>query len=189
MDLLLVSNIVNIVDGAAGTLQQISAAEAFRRYSWLKDAPVVNAAGDYRGMVISAEWRTVYVYSSSIEDKAGNVAILLSIAEELVSSRQQISSIINSSDDRYTKAAKLSAQVSGIASRVLAKLATGTISGVNWALRVTRWANIVFWLNQQQFMTTLSAMDRLTATLNADVDSYLSGGSVYYFATIVARNM
>ena len=186
MDLHLVEDIVEITDSAADAVRMISAAEAFRRFNWIMDAPVVNAVGNYRGMVISAQWKTVYVYSSSVADKAQNIAILLSVADELMKSRQQITAIVNGNDDGYTKAAKLSSQVSGIALRVLGHLATGTISGVNWVLRYTRWVNVTYWLNQKRYMDTLAAADSLVTWLNAKVETYLSGGSVYYLATIIA---
>src|ERR1039458_2660680 len=128
MDLHLVEDIAEITDDAAGVVRMISAVEAYRRFSWIMDAPVVNAVGNYRGMVISAQWKTVYVYSSSVADKAGNAVILLSVADEVIKSRQQIGATVNGNDDRYTKAAKLSSQVSGIALRVLAHLAAGTVS-------------------------------------------------------------
>ena len=94
---------------------------------------------------------------------------------------------MNGNDDRYTKAAKLSSQVSGIALRVLAHLAIGTISGLDWALRITRWVNPGYLLNPKQFMKTLDSVDQTTVWLEAQADSYFSGGNLYYFATIVAH--
>src|ERR1035441_652423 len=189
MDLHLVEDIAEVTDDAAGVVRMISALEAYRRFSWIMDAPVLNAAGNYRGMVISAQWKTVYVYSSSVADKAQNIAILLSVADELMKSRQQITAIVNGNDDGYTKAAKLSSQVSGIALRVLGHLATGTISGVNWVLRYTRWVNVTYWLNQKRYTDTLNAADNFVTSLNARVDSYLSGGSIYYVVTIIATKI
>jgi len=181
-----VQDVFDIIDNTAGTLEKISAAEAFRRYDWLDDAPVLNAAGNYQGMVISAQWRTVYVYSSSAADTVGNITVLLSIADEVIKSKSQITSILSSNDDPYVKAAKLSSQVSGVALRVLAKLGTGTVSGINWVLRNTRWVNIGYWLNEKQFMDTLATVDTFTTWLNTQVDVFYSGESVYYFTTLIA---
>lgn len=186
MELHFVQDIAEVTDDAAGVVRMISAGEAYRRFSWIKDAPVLNAVGNYRGMVISAQWKTVYVYSSSVADKAGDIVILLSIANELIKSRQQIAAIVNGNDNGYTKAAKLSSQVSGIALRVLGHLATGTISGVNWVMRVTRWVDPSYWMNEKRYMDTLAAADTFVTWLNSRVDSYLSGGSIYYVATIIA---
>jgi len=186
MNLNLAQDIFDITADGAGILRRISAAEAFRRYNWIADAPLTNAAGNYQGMVISAQWNTVYTYSSSVADKAGNIAILLSVADELIKSRQQITSILNGNDDRYTKAAKLSAQVSGIAFRVLAHLATGTISSLNWVLRNTRWINVTYWLDETSFMKTVDSADTFVTWLSGRADSYLSGGNIYYVATIIA---
>ena len=62
MDLHLVEDIAEVTDDAAGVVRMISALEAYRRFSWIMDAPVLNAAGNYRGIVISAQWKNVYVY-------------------------------------------------------------------------------------------------------------------------------
>jgi hypothetical protein len=184
-----VDDIVEIIDDSAHLVQMISAAEAFRRFSWLKDAPVLNASGNYRGMVISAQWKSVYVYSSSVQDlasKAGDALTLLSIADELIKSRQQITAIVNGSDSQTIKAAKLSSQVSGIALRVLAHIAVGTLAGGNWVLRVTRWGNVTYWMNQKQYMQALDSVDNLVTWLNASTTAYLSGGNIYYITTIIA---
>ena len=181
-----VQDIFDIIDNTAGALEKISAAEAFRRYNWIDDAPVLNAAGNYQGMVISAQWRTVYVYSSSAADTVGNIAVLLSIADEAIKSKGQVISILSGNDDPRIKAAKLSSQVAGVALRVLAKLGTGTISGINWVLRNTRWVNIAYWLDEKKFMATLATVDTFTTWLNTQVDVFYSGANVYYFVTLVA---
>jgi len=151
MQLEQVNDIIEIVDDAAGIVRRISALEAYRKYSWIKDAPIANSVGNYRGMVISAKWKTVYLYSGSVLEKTGNILILLSVVDELMKSREKIASIVHGTDDRVTKAAKLSSQVSGIALRVIAHSALETISALNWGLRVTRWANIGFWLASMVF--------------------------------------
>lgn len=183
------TDIFDVVDAAAGIVKRISAIEAYRKYSWLQDAPGVNVMGNYRGMVINANWKSVYLYSSSIGEKAGNIAILLSVASEMMQSRERITSILNSNEDRFTKAARLSSQASGISLRVLSHLAVGAISNSNWVLKMTRKVNPAFWLDQKQFMETLDSVDRFTGWLNARTDSYLSGDNIYYFTTLVAEKL
>jgi len=52
----------------------ISGSEAFRKYEWLKAAPVKNVGGNFRGMVVSARWRAVFDFSEKYIQKTEKVS-------------------------------------------------------------------------------------------------------------------
>jgi hypothetical protein len=189
MDIHLVEEIIDITDNAAKVVKRISGVEAFRQYGWLRDVPMTNIAGNYRGMVISGEMKTVYLYSSSVGDKVSNLGTLISLAGEVMKSRNQISAIMGGNDVAAVKAAKLSSQISGIASRVVAHQAGGIIRSFDWMLRTSRWVNVCYWVDREHFMQTLGNADQIARWLDTKVDFYLSGESIYYFSTICASRL
>ncbi len=73
------------VMGQAGTfaVTPVSAARAFREYNWIADAPVLNSAGNLRGMVISKSARTVWSISTEAGEWLGLAGIVIEVAKEL----------------------------------------------------------------------------------------------------------
>ena len=71
--------------GSAGTfaIAPISAVRAFREYNWIAGAPVLNSAGNLRGMVISKTARTVWNISSKGGDWVGLAGIVIELAKEI----------------------------------------------------------------------------------------------------------
>ncbi|SIN90258.1 hypothetical protein [Vannielia litorea] len=63
-------------------LKPISASEAFRKYDWLRGAPVLNKSGNLRGMVINKNARVVYTISSKAADKIAVVSAVIEMAKE-----------------------------------------------------------------------------------------------------------
>jgi hypothetical protein len=114
---------LSTADSSLGVLKAISASEAFLKYNWLMDAPVLNAAGDFRGMVVSADWRTVFQISSKAGEVVGNLAVVAALAVNIVEAKQQIESILNSNDSWDVKGAKLSTQVASISIRTVGGVA------------------------------------------------------------------
>jgi hypothetical protein len=92
-------------------VQFFSGSEAFRRYSWLRQVPVFNAAGDLRGMVINADARVIYNFSTSALaklDKFAGALLLVSIAIDLAKQTDEIKAISASNAPWEVKASKLS---------------------------------------------------------------------------------
>jgi hypothetical protein len=63
-------------------LKPISAAEAFRRFNWLKMEPVLNKSGNLRGMVINKNMRTVFQVSKNVGNSLAVVTALIEMGKE-----------------------------------------------------------------------------------------------------------
>lgn len=101
------------VDSGLQVVRAIAASEAFRKFNWLKDAPVKNAAGDLRGIVVSVRWRTIF----EITSKAAKLTALAGFALNVVASAHEIEAIWKSGVPWDVKASRLSTEVSSIAFR------------------------------------------------------------------------
>jgi hypothetical protein len=64
-------------------LTPVAAARAFREYNWLLGTPVLNSTGNFRGMVISKSFRTVWTVSSKAGEILGVAGIVIEFAKEL----------------------------------------------------------------------------------------------------------
>jgi hypothetical protein len=112
-----------LVGGAekgAKALKIISGLQAYHRFDWVRGVPVVNQAGNFRGMVINAEWKTAFQWTSKAASVLGDVATLTGFAVNLAHAAPQIESILNSKEGWDTKGPKLCLQVSSLAFRTVA---------------------------------------------------------------------
>ena len=64
-------------------LKPISASEAFRKYNWLKNEPVLNKSGNLRGMVINSRMRNAYKISGNVGDSLQLISMLFEVAKEM----------------------------------------------------------------------------------------------------------
>jgi len=115
-------------EGAKTAVKLISASEAFRRFNWLKGAPINNAAGDLRGMVVSAKWRAVFVTTSEKLEVVGKIAMIAGFASNLAEQSGKIESVLKSNESWEIKGLRL-ASIAGTASeRTLAGAVTSSAS-------------------------------------------------------------
>jgi hypothetical protein len=121
------SAVSNFSDGTKA-LKVISASEAFRKYNWLRDAAVVNASGNLRGMVVSRNWKVVFEQSlqaAEILEKVGTVA---AFAANIAEQSEDVSTVLQSTEDTTMKGLKLASIAGTAAERTLAGMVTGTVS-------------------------------------------------------------
>ena len=107
------------VESGIKVAKAVSASEAFRKYDWLRNVPVKNASGNFRGMIVSKKWATVFHFSEKILKPVEKITLVASLAENIVRAHHQIDSIIASRDGWDAKAARLSTEVSSIALRTV----------------------------------------------------------------------
>jgi hypothetical protein len=110
---------VETVESGAKVARAISASEAFRKYDWLRNAPVRNSAGNFRGMVVNRKWATVFHFAEGALKPIEKIALLAALAENLAKAHHHIDVILKSKDGWDTKAARLSTEVSSIAIRTV----------------------------------------------------------------------
>ena len=109
-------------DTGAGVLKvtrAIAASEAFRKYDWLKNAPVRNVSGNLRGMVVSKQWAAVFHFAEDVLKPLEKLLLLAALAENLAKSHHEVDRILKSNDNWDTKAARLSLQVSSVMIRTV----------------------------------------------------------------------
>ena len=105
------------VEDGLKTTRAIAASEAFRKYNWLKNVPVKNASGNFRGMVVSQRWATAFDFVQDALKPIERIALVAALAENIVNANREIEPILASKDPWEMKAARLSTQVSSIAIR------------------------------------------------------------------------
>lgn len=84
-------------------LKPISAAEAFRRFNWLKMEPVLNKSGNLRGMVVNKNMRTVFQVSKNVGNKIAVVSALIEMGKEW----SRAKAVYNSDMDGLEKYARI----------------------------------------------------------------------------------
>lgn len=104
-------------NAAAKSVRVIAGSEAFRRYQWLSNIRPTNASLNFRGMVVSSRWATVYNFSGKWLKPAEKVAVFASLAANIYKARGEIGAILDSKDDWSIKGAKLSTQVTSVSLR------------------------------------------------------------------------
>jgi len=126
---------VEIVDGASvaadvglKVAKAVAAVEAVRKYNWIRRVPVLNSAGNLRGMVVDARWAAAFHFAEDCVDLAGKIGVLASLATSIAQASGEIEDILDS-DDTYThKGARLLDQVGSICIRTAGG---GVLSGVD----------------------------------------------------------
>jgi hypothetical protein len=104
-------------------VKAISLPNAFRKYSWLHLAPEVNKSGNFRGIIISSRWKSIYQVSTKVGTYAEHVGVFAAVGGAVLSSVDEIEEIWKSAAPTGEKAAQLSTQLSSMAFRVI----TGTL--------------------------------------------------------------
>ena len=185
-------DVLTIIDQTSTGTHLISGSQAFRRYSWLKDIAGLdgvglNKAGNLRGIVISAKWRTVYKISGGI----GDALLVLSFAKEAYRSVPEMERIFSSQDPADIKAARISSQISGICIRTLAGAATGIVSLANVVVDKTRYINPIYWTDRwlgfNQFDKNIEQVDKMVARATSRVDQVTLGNELYHVIEVRFR--
>jgi hypothetical protein len=100
-----------------GSAKVIAAAEAFRKYNWIRGMPVMNSVGNLRGMVVSGRWAAVFHFAENSLKPVERVAVFASLAANLYGAKDEVDRIFSGNDDWTVKGARLSTQVSSICLR------------------------------------------------------------------------
>jgi len=100
-------------------IQAVAGGRAFRDYGALSNTIGVNRAGNLRGMVLSAKWRTVFTHTSEVGEYMENIGYLASLASGIMESAPKIEAILGSRDSAVMKGLQISAMASTIAQRAL----------------------------------------------------------------------
>lgn len=103
----------------------ITASQAFRGHQWLKSipnmaawnatGPLKNVAGNFRGMVLSKQWRAAFDVTIKTGKALERVGTFLNVVGILEHSYEEVGQILTSKDSTDIKAAKLGAQMTGAA--------------------------------------------------------------------------
>jgi hypothetical protein len=167
----------------------IALPNAFRKYSWLHLAPEVNKSANFRGIIISSRWKSVYQISRKVRTYAEHLGTLATVGSAVLSSVDEIEEVWKSSAPAAQKAAQLSTQLSSMALRVI----TGT-------LVIPETQAILSVLS-----TTCSAVSRLAsrqkdnlATVKQSIDDYQNditakflhftdGNTLYHFVDLTVN--
>ena len=100
-------------------LQAVMGGRAFRSYNELSNAIGLNKAGNFRGMVVSSKWHTLFRHTSHVGEYMENIGFLAAVASGIAESAPKMEQIIGSSDTGASKGMQISALASTIAQRVL----------------------------------------------------------------------
>lgn len=112
-------------DYVAQGVKAAAGLKAFRNYEWLANTPELNASKNFRGMVLNARWRVRYNVISDAEDVVGNVAVLATVASNVVDLAPQFEAVYNSNDSAAIKGLKYTTLAGAVAQRTLAGTVTG----------------------------------------------------------------
>ena len=112
---------------AANGFRALTGLQAFRGYDWMTDTRTLNSANNFRGMVISARWGTVYEVISPTANAIGTIATVASIASNAVDMAPQFEAVYRSKDDARIKVLKYTSLTGIVAQKTLAGVITGGV--------------------------------------------------------------
>jgi len=163
-------------------VKAISAGRAFREYNWLLGQPVLNASGNFRGMVVSKTWKSVFQVSSDYGDIIGNIAVVAGLAANIVESSDRVNKILASNDPGNLKAAQLSTLVSSVVVRTL----TGVVPAGTHILATSlegycQLAGLVSGGNFRQPQQCVDKLKSLDAFVTTEYNRVTDSKNVYYF--------
>jgi hypothetical protein len=179
--------VIEVGDDVNGVIKIISGTEAYRKYNWILDLPKRNVSGNFRGMVINARWRMVHDVSSNVGELLGNIAVLVSLAEEAKRSGGAMERIFLTQDPWEIKASKISLQVSGICTRVILDWATGIVTTGTWVVRHTEKWNAIYQLFPEQFNMVLDSIDDSVKTVTSEWSTFTLGDKPYQLISTLIR--
>jgi hypothetical protein len=120
-------NLAGNVSYVANGFRALTGLQAFRSYDWMIDARALNTAGDFRGMVISARWATVYNVIGPVANAIGNIATVASLTAVVMDMAPQFERVYNSKASATSKAQQYSLLTSIVAQKTLAGIVTGGV--------------------------------------------------------------
>ena len=167
------------VTTAGGWAKAIAASEGYRKYSWIKNAPARNFAGNFRGMVVNPKWAARFQWADKALEPVENAALLLSLAVNISKSRHEVAQILASQDDWTIKGARLSTQVSSAAIRTVVGVGTGVLDlGTFVTSGYLQMADLAGLHRAADWNKSLKAAN---LRLNSFVDTVTDGNNIYLF--------
>jgi hypothetical protein len=100
-------------------LRAVIGGRAFRSFHPLSGTFELNKAGNLRGIVVSARWRTLFRHTSDVGEYRTNVGYLATLVSGIAESAPKIESIVNSPNSPTLKGMEIAATASTIAQRAL----------------------------------------------------------------------
>jgi len=177
-------NFVGKASNVNDALNAISASEAFRKYDLLTQSPVLNSAGNLRGMVVSGRWRTVFQVTGEVGDVLGKVAVVAALAANIVHSWNEIDSIMNSSDSWDVKGAKLSSQVSSVAMRTVAGVVPAGFGVLAYSMQGYCQIGGLATGGRFQPQACISRLQAANAAVNTTFNKFTDGNNIYSFLNV-----
>jgi hypothetical protein len=168
-----VSTSVNVVAKA------IAASHAFRKYDWLKNAPVKNTSDNLREMVVNANARIVYDFSVKYGSKIEKFNTFATVATALADSAGEILDIIQSKDTWDIKSAKLGTQATAVAMNVLTGVVTAPAHSL--LLSMQGYCNIVDIARGERIGTCGSTLKAIDAVIESSAKQVSDGKNIYTF--------
>ncbi len=117
----------NPVGGSLVAARAIAGFQAYRKYDWIRNVPVLNEAGNLRGMVVSARWAAVFHFADKSADVTGKVTLFASLGANIAQSFGDVEDILQSNDPWSLKGARLADQVASICLRTAGGKALGAM--------------------------------------------------------------
>lgn len=99
--------------------------QAYRKYDSFIGAVGLNKAGNFRGMIVSTKWRTLFQHTSEVGEYMENIGYLATLASGIAEASPKIERILGSSDSPVLKGMKISASAGTIAQRALLGVVPG----------------------------------------------------------------
>ncbi len=175
---------VEVADKATDGAQQalhaaktIAGSEAYRKYNWIHSAPVRNAAGNFRGMVISSRWKAVFHFAEDALKPVERVALFASLAVNIAKSKDEVDQILASQDNWAFKGARLSAQVSSVCLRT--SLGVVPAGAHLLALSLGGYLRLADMAGLHRAATWNRALQSLDTDLDTTFDTVTDGNNIY----------
>jgi hypothetical protein len=173
--------VVDTVDRDVKMAKLIAASQAFRKYSWLRNAPIQNASDNLRGMVVNAKARMVYDFTVKYGTKIEKFNTFVTIAVALSDSSEQIYKILRSRDSWLTKTAQLGTQATAVAMNVLTGIVTVPAHAVLSSMSMEGYCEIPDILRGQPLGTCGQTLKAIDASVESTAKQVRDGNNIYIF--------
>ena len=184
-----IEDFVELGERAAAIVEHVAGAKAFRKFSWLRAVPLRNSSGNYRGMIVSSQWRTVFEISGHVEDAFEGAEMLLALLHNILMVAPLFEAICRSQDPWGIKSSRLCAQVSAIALKIIT---TPILMDLHAALTVAKTVRYGVLLATHADLThptmTQLFFDFTSARLGTFAETFTNGDQLYHVIRVHVLN-
>lgn len=159
----------------------ILAAQAFRKYDWLGLLPAKNVSQNLRGIIVCAKARVAYDFVVKYGTKLERFNTYMTVAVALADSLDEVIDIVEANEPSSVKAAKLGAQTTGVAMKVLTGVVTAPVHLILTSMPTQGYCDMADIALGQQVGKCQQTLKLIDTVVESSAKEVSDGNNIYTF--------